>query len=194
MALSGVLYKRCRNELLRCSQFDSNAALRAVFVTDELAPFRDDLPEASSRAKRVDACLAYLLDKRLSDGQPVLPLFLEALRDLYLEGDSLRDALNSLVGEVRNALATEAAPHIPSIDDVFAHYKSGVRELLRRLGPDHPRYREALIYQQRLADNIARTRYGDTYTFRAERNEVLSRLDSLARATLGVKFNELCGQ
>jgi hypothetical protein len=94
------LYNRCRTTLLKCSEFDSNTALRAVFVTDELSPFRSGLPEAMSKSGRVGNCLAFLLDKRLSDGQPVLPMFLTSLRDRYQEGDALRDELETLRLEV----------------------------------------------------------------------------------------------
>jgi Tol biopolymer transport system component/formylglycine-generating enzyme required for sulfatase activity len=111
--LPGELYKRCRDTLLRCSEFDSNAALRAVFVTEEIAPFRGGLPEAASKSERVDACLDYLLQKRLSDGRPVLPLFIEALRARYQPGDSLRDESEVLAEVIRQALAS---PDLPSIE------------------------------------------------------------------------------
>jgi len=58
--LSSDLYRRCRSVLTQCCEFDSNAALRAIFVTDELAPFANALPEVSNKAGRVDATLAYL--------------------------------------------------------------------------------------------------------------------------------------
>jgi hypothetical protein len=96
MRPSNELYHRCRDTLLKCSEFDSNASLRAVFVTDALSPFRSGLPEATSGSKRVDATLDYLLSQRLNDGRPVFPLFLEALRDRYQEGDALRDELEEL--------------------------------------------------------------------------------------------------
>ena len=67
--LSSDLYRRCRSTFMQCSEFDSNAALRAIFVTEELAPFANALPEASNKASRVDATLAYLVEKRLRDGR-----------------------------------------------------------------------------------------------------------------------------
>lgn len=116
--LSTELYNRCRTTLLQCSEFDTNASLRAVFVTDELHPFRSWLPEAASKSERVDACLAHLLDKRLSDGRTVLPLFLAALRDRYSPGDDLRDELAALVEAVRATLDpsnVKEQPDLPSI-------------------------------------------------------------------------------
>jgi hypothetical protein len=94
--LPNEFYRRCRQALLKCSEFDNDAALRAVFVTNELYPFRDKLPTAASKSGRVDACLAFLVDKRLSNGRSVLPLFLAALRDRYQEGDALRSELDTL--------------------------------------------------------------------------------------------------
>ena len=103
--LSNALCQRCRTTLLKCSEFDSNVSLRALFVTDELHPFRDGLPEAASKSERVAACLDFLLPRQLSDGRSVLPLFLAALRDRYQPGDALRDQLEALGDAVRSAMA-----------------------------------------------------------------------------------------
>ena len=104
-SLPRPLHNRLRAILLNCSEFESNSSLRAVFVTTELVPFRIGVPEASSRAARVDALLAYLQDQRLSIGAPVLPYFLTTLRDRYEEGDSRRTELAILVEETLVALA-----------------------------------------------------------------------------------------
>ena len=119
--LSPGLYKRCRETLLKCAEFDTNAALRAVFVTQELSPFRSGMPETASKSARVDTCLDFLLPKRLADGRPVLPLFLAALRDRYQPGDALRDELESLGEDVQSALRRTR---------LFIAYK-------RHAGPDH---------------------------------------------------------
>jgi len=107
--LPSELYNRCRTTLLQCSAFNSDAALRAVFVTQELAPFCNGLPGALSPSGRVDAGLAYLLPKRLSDGRAVLPLFIAALRDRYMPGDALHDDLNALYQAVQSAM-TQSQP------------------------------------------------------------------------------------
>jgi hypothetical protein len=99
--LSKELYQRCQTTLLKCSEFDNDTSIVGVFVTDELRPFRDRLPAAVSKVDRVGRCLDFLLDQRLGDGQPVLPLFLEALCERYQEGDALRDELWSLASEIR---------------------------------------------------------------------------------------------
>jgi len=104
VGLSSELTQRCRTTFLKCSEFDSNASLRAIFVTDELYSFRDRLPAAGNKSERVDKCLEFLLDKRLSNGRPVLPIFLAALRDRYQEGDALRDELGALAEAVQSTL------------------------------------------------------------------------------------------
>lgn len=77
--------------------------------------------------------------------------------------------------------------------DAFAAYEAGMATLLARLGNAHPRYGEALVFEQRLRENLARARqYGDTREREVARVEVLDRLNDLARATLGVSFNALC--
>jgi hypothetical protein len=76
--------------------------------------------------------------------------------------------------------------------DVYARYAAGLARLLAGLERGHPRYQEALVWQQRLEESIAQARlYGDTETRRAERAEVVGRLNGLALETVGVSFNEL---
>src|SRR5262245_58999929 len=99
--LSRALYTRCRNVLLKCHQFDSNAHLNGVFVVEELAPFYSTISEAGNKPDRVDFCLAALSAKQLKDGQPVLPLFLTVLRDRYSEDDALYIELGALVEAIQ---------------------------------------------------------------------------------------------
>ncbi len=47
--------------------------------------------------------------------------------------------------------------------DLFAAYEVGLERLLQHIGPGDPRHADALVYQQRLMENIAQSRrYGDT--------------------------------
>lgn len=108
------LYHPCRNTLCRCREFQSYRALRAVFVTEPLFPFRIGLPQADSPEGLVDACLDHLIGKRLSGGQPVLPIFLATLRDRYHPGDALRDDLEDLHTAIHAAMAQSAPPTKPS--------------------------------------------------------------------------------
>lgn len=124
--LPNELYNRCRDILLGCSELHSDATLRAIFVTSELRPFQSALPEAASKKDRVAECLDFLLPKRLSDGRPLLPVFLEALHNNYEKGDILRDALEELAKATQTALS---AAENPNKAHVFICYK-------RNAGPD----------------------------------------------------------
>ena len=77
--------------------------------------------------------------------------------------------------------------------DAFTPYENGVRNLLAQLGQNHARYSEALVYQQRLIENITLSRlYGDTDTRKAERAEVIARLNAITLTELQTAFNTLC--
>jgi formylglycine-generating enzyme required for sulfatase activity len=77
--------------------------------------------------------------------------------------------------------------------DVYSSYEAGLRKLLKRLGPERLRHSEALVYQQRLVENIAKARlYGDTDELEADRSAVIERLNRLACSQLDVTFNDLC--
>lgn len=77
--------------------------------------------------------------------------------------------------------------------DVYSQYEAGLNELLHRLDRQDARYADALVYQQRLYDNLAQSRrYGETETRKAERAEVIDQINRLSLSVLGVSFNELC--
>ena len=107
--LSGDLYERCRSELLKCSEFNSDAGVRNVFVTQELHPFKANVPGANSKAERVAAVLGYLLEQEPDAGPPVLVLFLRALSDRYSVGNALHNKLKMCAREVAQELKGEDA-------------------------------------------------------------------------------------
>lgn len=79
------------------------------------------------------------------------------------------------------------------MSDPFAAYKRGVTKLVERMGRDHPRLSDLLVYQHRLMENIEQAqRYGDTETRRADRAQIIDSLNQLALETVDVTFNELC--
>jgi len=83
-------------------------------------------------------------------------------------------------------------PKPAPLPDVYTLYETGLCRLLQYLGPGHSRNSEALVYEQRLSENIARSRlHGDTETRRAERSEIISRLNELALLAVGKSFSEL---
>jgi len=77
--------------------------------------------------------------------------------------------------------------------DVYSHYETGLHQLLSRVKRDHPRYSELLVYQQRLTENIVRSRrYGDSETRKADRSEIIDHLNELSLSALDMPFNDLC--
>ena len=79
--------------------------------------------------------------------------------------------------------------------DVFEPYLIALDALLERLGRDHASTADALVYQQRLQENIERTRrYGDNENRRSERSEIIEPLNRLCNEALGVDFNTLVRQ
>jgi hypothetical protein len=79
-------------------------------------------------------------------------------------------------------------------DDVYSLYEAGVHELLSRIGPKHRLYSNALVYQERLHENIKQSRSQDTDALRAERCRIINELNKLAVCVLGMSFAELCAQ
>jgi len=78
--------------------------------------------------------------------------------------------------------------------DPFTSYETGMKQLLERLGHNHPRYAEALTLQARLTENTAQTRrYGDNETRRTDRAQIAASLNCLALEAVGTSFNRLCG-
>jgi len=77
--------------------------------------------------------------------------------------------------------------------DVYSHYETGLHQLLNQVKRDHPRYSELLVYQQRLTENIGRSRrYGDSETRKADRSEIIDHLNDLSLSILDMSFNDLC--
>jgi hypothetical protein len=81
-----------------------------------------------------------------------------------------------------------------SSSDVYSVYEIGMRQLLHRLGQNHSLHLEVLVYHQRLFENVTQSRrHGDTDARKAERSEIINRLNQIALSTLGISFSELCG-
>lgn len=90
-------------------------------------------------------------------------------------------------------MAAQGEPN-PRHNDLFSAYELGVERLLAQMGASHARYGEALVYQQRLLENIGRARrFGDTNLRQADRAEIIEQLNGAALAVLGISFNKLCG-
>jgi len=121
-----------------------------------------------------------------------------ALRDTYVPIILIAGGLfflflalvNAVIGKVGVFAKRQVSTQQP---DVYSPYEAGLRELLGRIGQDHPGHSEALVYQQRLIENITRCRrYGDNDMHRAERAAIIDQLNKLTLSVLGMSFSELC--
>ena len=99
-ALPSEFYTRLRKTLMECGPFESNARLRAVFVHEELSPWRNGVSEADSLAERVDLLISYLAGKRHSNGKLALAIFLNALVERVDEMDVCSEHLKLLVKQI----------------------------------------------------------------------------------------------
>jgi hypothetical protein len=176
--LPSELYPLCRNILLKCGEFDSDTSLRAVFITEELYPFRDGLPQAMNREERVDLCLDFLVPRRLDDGRAVLPLFLTILRDKQRQGNILRDQLATLVEVVQSpaekiAISEDGQFVIPDDDTPYPPSPGFDPNFLKELTVPGGAVRlRDKFYIEREADARLRAqmaRRGSTTTIRAPR-------------------------
>lgn len=109
------------------------------------------------------------------------------------ERGSILAALERL--DVRPNIYHKIEQHLsqPFPEDVYSSYEIGLEQLLKRLGQAHPRYSEALVLQQRMMENIVRSRrYGDTDSQQAQRAEIIDLLNNLTLSVLNTPFIALC--
>jgi len=100
------LINRCYTILARCDHFSSLHSLQAVFVSEELRPFRDRLRDAQSLDERIRLNVDYLLYQKTTDERHVFTLFLQALRPssqidaLYGDLEGLHNEFDQSLGQV----------------------------------------------------------------------------------------------
>lgn len=138
--LSTDIIGQLREVLLRCGPFDSNRSLRAVFTDGRIYAWRDRVPEAGSRAGRVDALIDELLDRTNPQGVPALALFAEVLADRVSPGDACRHSLAQVAVDLRAATRSRSPtvlepaprPNEPRIDTGGGAYVGGNVEVGER--------------------------------------------------------------
>ena len=97
----GPIIPRVRQILLACGPFDEPPAIRRIFTLNrKLQLWQNGLPSADNAAARVDALIAYLLERFNVDKENGLVLFLEALAASKAEGDPCRQGLTRLAAEL----------------------------------------------------------------------------------------------
>lgn len=143
------------------------------------------------------AAYAYLVRPQI-----VTPQVLTALPSCLLPQQWHADegACLALQGYVGAPIALPPPPPPPDPAQVraeapYAYYRRGTLALLNRMGRDHPRYDEAVVYQQRLLEAVREMqRHGDSPTRQREREDLISHLDTLTASVGdgGYSFDELC--
>jgi len=113
--LSRELYKHCQEILIQCDEFNDRETLLPLFVRDELSIFRDRLPTANDKLMLVSKTIDFLLHRNLANKQPVLPIFLEILRDRYDIRDAIFSDLESLYFAVNKELLDARFDEIPIV-------------------------------------------------------------------------------
>lgn len=102
------LYKRLKESLSKCKQFDSDERLADFFIQEPLSAWRDRLPKTSDRNDRLERTIAYLFKQSSSEGKNALILLLRALSVDTPEGDALRGKLTELANDLEELPATES--------------------------------------------------------------------------------------
>lgn len=87
--------------LARCGPFESNATLRDQFADPRLWPWRRALPERRSRQERIEATVSFLQERKSSQGEWALVLFLEVLAERIDPGDLCRQELEGLIERLK---------------------------------------------------------------------------------------------
>lgn len=97
--LSTDLYRRCRDLLSECDEFDSNESLRSVFDGTEIEEYSDFVHDKNKSDDRVNEVIRALKNRRYQ-GRSVLAIFLEILGRRYPEGDDTKKDLMRLAQNI----------------------------------------------------------------------------------------------
>jgi hypothetical protein len=79
IGIAPELYRRLQKVLLKCGPFNTDQELRAVFVDKRISSWRDKLPEATDRTKRVNGVIDFLYRQNNEKKEKALVLFLQVL-------------------------------------------------------------------------------------------------------------------
>jgi len=111
-----TMYSQLREALLDCGPFGNDSQLRSVFAHAKLRPWRHNVPQAANPADRVDAVIAFLVEKQRADTKEnALVLLLRVLSERLDPADECHQRLSRLVGELEGALGG-GAPTTPRPD------------------------------------------------------------------------------
>lgn len=136
--ISPLIYRTLRQTLLSCGPFDSNHALRAVFVDARLNAWQDYLPETHSRRGRVEEVIDYLYHQYSQNHENGLVLFLRVLSEYLDPQDMYHHILAELADELtRSQLAsyTPTSPlRVPERSNIIIRRSSLAEEIVQAKG------------------------------------------------------------
>ncbi|HZO74371.1 MAG TPA: hypothetical protein VFB60_19365 [Ktedonobacteraceae bacterium] len=112
--LSTHLLSRCRKALLNCDKFNSDEALKTVFLVEELIFYQDTLPQANNREDRVDKLIKFLIDKQLHNGEFVFITFLRVLCIYIHPEDKLYAEIRLLCIDIESECFLFEASQVPA--------------------------------------------------------------------------------
>ncbi len=136
------LYQDLQTALIRCGPFQSDSALRPLFVDSRISAWRDDLPSADSASKRVRAVIDYLLPKFNASGENALVLLIQVLRDQVSRDDACYGQLGTLATELKTAYEDR---------DIHQPLLNRVKQLLLKCDAFHnPRVLDTIMRSPRL--------------------------------------------
>jgi len=104
------MYSQLREALLDCGPFENDSQLKSVFAHAKLRPWRHSVPQAANPADRVDAVIAFLVEKqRAGTKENALVLLLRVLSERLDPADECHSRLDRLAGELELALGGRAS-------------------------------------------------------------------------------------
>jgi HEAT repeat protein len=129
--VSPDLYGRLRKALMDCGPFESNEQLRAVFAHPKLRPWKNSVPEAQTRADRVDRTVYELIERRNADKENALVLFVRVSSGRHDTAAECHHRLTEIAKELERTLSPprEATSAHPSVLDTETIAE--IRELVR---------------------------------------------------------------
>jgi hypothetical protein len=111
-----TMYSQLREALLDCGPFGNDSQLRSVFAHAKLRPWRHSVPQAANAADRVDAVIAFLVEKQRADTKEnALVLLLRVLSERLDPADECHPRLARSADELELVLGVRA-PTIPRPD------------------------------------------------------------------------------
>lgn len=104
------IYAQCTKIFMNCDVFNDDESLRSIFVTSELMPLRNSLPQANTKMDRVSKIIAFLYDHSISTKKSSLPHFIHILHDRY-PGERLQQELKGLYSCISEIYVRELNIH-----------------------------------------------------------------------------------